>query len=263
MAQGCCTIKTLTHIPKTHPRLESLLVRERLVKGFECGLVAVEGLLAEGRGEAFDYLLGEKTSRAAKKATRAAAAQLLLAKRPVISVNGNTAALCAKDVVNLAKVANAGIEVNLFYANKKRKQNIALVLRNNGATQVLGTGKKMKQLPGIDSSRRMVDKDGIFSADVVVVSLEDGDRTWALKKSGKNVITFDLNPLSRTATSADITIVDNITRAMALLAEYCKKMSGRNTKSLEGIVTRYDNKKNLADSIIEIRKHLARRARIA
>ena len=121
----------------------------------------------------------------------------------------------------------------------------------------------MKQLPGIDSSRRMVDKDGIFSADVVVISLEDGDRTWALKKSGKNVITFDLNPMSRTAISADITIVDNITRAIALLAEYCKKMSGRNTKSLEGVVAKFDNKKNLADSIIEIRKHLARRARIA
>ena len=83
-------------IPKSHPRAKSLLIREKLVDGFDNGLVAKEGLLAQGRGEAFDYLLGEKTGKAAKKAIKAAAAQLIQAQNPVISVNGNIAALCPK-----------------------------------------------------------------------------------------------------------------------------------------------------------------------
>jgi 4-phosphopantoate--beta-alanine ligase len=50
-------------IPKSHPRAKSLLIREKLVSGFDSGLVAKEGLLAQGRGEAFYYLLGEKTGK--------------------------------------------------------------------------------------------------------------------------------------------------------------------------------------------------------
>jgi len=68
-------------IPKSHPRAKSLLIREKLVNGFDDGIVAKEGLLAHGRGEAFDYLLGEKTTRVAKNAIKAAAAVLLLAKK--------------------------------------------------------------------------------------------------------------------------------------------------------------------------------------
>ena len=62
-------------IPKSHPRVKSLLIREKLVSGFDNGLVAKEGLLAQGRGEAFDYLLGEKTGKTAKSAIKAAAAK--------------------------------------------------------------------------------------------------------------------------------------------------------------------------------------------
>jgi len=58
-------------IPKSHPRAKSLLIREKLVDGFDNGLVAKEGLLAQGRGEAFDYLLGEKTGKATTQAIRA------------------------------------------------------------------------------------------------------------------------------------------------------------------------------------------------
>src|SRR5688500_14013700 len=86
-------------IPSNHPRAKSLAIRELLVSGFTSGLVVSEGLIAHGRGEAFDYLLGEKTSTYAFDAIKAAASLLLLAERPVISVNGNTAALCPKDVV--------------------------------------------------------------------------------------------------------------------------------------------------------------------
>ena len=110
-------------IPKSHPRAKSLLIREKLVSGFDKGLVAKEGLLAQGRGEAFDYLLGEKTGKLAKLAIKSAAAQILLAKSPVISVNGNIAALCPKEVVKLAHQTGSKIEVNLFYANEKRRQS--------------------------------------------------------------------------------------------------------------------------------------------
>lgn len=251
-------------IPKSHPRVKSLLIRERLVDGFDKGLVAKEGLLAQGRGEAFDYLLGEKTGKAAKQAIKAAAAQLLLAEKPVISVNGNITALCPKQIVRLSKQIKARLEVNLFYANQKRKQAIIKTLKKNGARGILGTNPSSStRLSGIDSARRIVDKNGIFAADVVVVPLEDGDRTQALRKAGKTVITFDLNPLSRTSQTANITIVDNVTRAIDLLIDETKKLSKKNQKSLEKIISDFDNKKNLTENVMQIKNNLTRRAKVA
>jgi len=251
-------------IPKSHPRAKSLLIREKLVNGFDNGLVAKEGLLAQGRGEAFDYLLGEKTGKAATHAIKAAAAQLLLAKQPVISVNGNIAALCPKQIVKLSKQIKAKLEVNLFYTNEKRKQAIIKTLKKNGANEILGSkSSSSRKLPGIDSARRIVDKDGIFVADVVVVPLEDGDRTMALRNVGKTVITFDLNPLSRTSQTANITIVDNVTRAIDLLINESKKLSKMSQKSLQKIINDFDNTNNLKESIIEIKNNLTRRSKIA
>ena len=251
-------------IPKSHPRAKSLLVRERLVEGFDSGLVAKEGLLAQGRGEAFDYLLGGKTGKAARKAIKAAAAQLIQAQNPVISVNGNVAALCPRQIVRLANQTKAKIEINLFYANEDRKKAIARTLKKNGAKEILGINPKSStRLDGIDSERRIVDKDGIFAADVVLVPLEDGDRTMALRNAGKTVITFDLNPLSRTSQTADITIVDNVTRAIDLLIIECKKISKSHPKRLQKITSEFDNKGNLSENVIQIRDNLTRRARIA
>ena len=251
-------------IPKSHPRAKSLLIREKLVEGFNNGLVAKEGLLAHGRGEAFDYLLGEKTGKATLQAIRAAAAQILVAEMPVISVNGNIAALCPKQIVKLSKQIKAKLEVNLFYVNEKRKQAIIKTLKKNGANEILGSKiTSSKKLPGIDSARRIVDKDGIFVADVVIVPLEDGDRTMALRKAGKTVITFDLNPLSRTSQTANITIVDNVTRAIDLLINESKKLSKNNKKSLQKIIDDFDNKKNLRENIIQIKNNLTRSAKIA
>lgn len=255
---------TMSIIPKSHPRAKSLLIREKLVHGFEKGIVAKEGLLAHGRGEAFDYLLGEKTGQAAKLAIRAAAAHLLLGKRPVISVNGNVAALCAKELVQLASIVNAKIEINLFYSTPQRKTAIASSLSKVGAKKVLGLkSSSMKKLAGLESARRIVDKDGIYAADVVLVPLEDGDRTIALRKAGKKVITFDLNPLSRTAQTADITIVDNVERSIDLLISTCKAFKKQKQALLKKIISDFDNKKNLSSSIIEIRDNLTRRSRYA
>ena len=241
------------NIPKSHPRYLSLQIREKLVNGFDNDLVAKEGLLAHGRGEAFDYLIGEKTTKSAKNAIKAASIMLNQAENSVISVNGNFAALCPKEIIQLAKITDSKIEVNLFYSSEKRKKAISKILRKSGAKEILGMDKKQStKLKGIDSARRIVDRSGIFSADVVLVPLEDGDRTIALKKAKKKIITFDLNPLSRTAQTADVTIVDNVTRAMKLLVSESKKSRKKIT---------FDNKKNLKSAILEIRKNLERRAK--
>ncbi len=63
----------------------------------------------------------------------------------------------------------------------------------------------------------MVHHDGMLDADVVLTPLEDGDRAQALVACGKQVITIDLNPFSRTAQSSTVSIVDNIVRALPLL----------------------------------------------
>ena len=242
------------NIPKSHPRYLSLQIREKLVSGFNNNLVAKEGLLAHGRGEAFDYLIGEKTTKSAKDAIKAASIMLNQAENSVISVNGNFAALCPKEIIQLAKITNSKIEVNLFYSSEKRKKAISNILKKSGAKEILGMDKKQStKLKGIDSARRIVDKNGIFSADVVLVPLEDGDRTIALKNAKKKIITFDLNPLSRTAQTADVTIVDNVTRAMKLLISESRKQSKKQNS--------FDNKKNLKITILEIQKNLKRRAK--
>ena len=61
-------------IPPDHPRYKSLVTRERLAECAREGIVAMEGLTAHGRGEAFDYLLGERTTTSAHLAERIAAA---------------------------------------------------------------------------------------------------------------------------------------------------------------------------------------------
>lgn len=250
----------MTSIPRSHPRYESLLIRERLVRGFDHGLVAKEGLLAHGRGEAFDYLLGENTCRSARRALEAAAARLLLAENPVISVNGNAAALCPGELVGLSRMTGAKLEVNLFYASQRRRLEIARTLKESGAGRIYGTDPaRSVRLDGTDSARRTVDRDGMHAADVVLVPLEDGDRTAALRAAGKTVIAFDLNPLSRTARCADISIIDNITRGMAVLTDLCAEYSAMDRTELEKIAC-FDNAESLASSIREIGSGLHRRA---
>ena len=247
----------MTHwVPKSHPRYESLITREKLIRGFEEGYVAVAGLIAHGRGECFDYLIGERTTEPAIKAIRAAAAALLLAKHPVISVNGNVAALVPEDVVRLAEVVGAKIEVNLFYRTEERARKIAEVLRKAGAKEVLGVDDATATIPELESERRRVSPEGILIADVVLVPLEDGDRTEALRKLGKTVITIDLNPLSRTARAASITIVDNVVRAMPKLVEEASRLRGGGREELESILRSYDNNAVLQDVLKHIVKRL-------
>jgi 4-phosphopantoate--beta-alanine ligase len=78
-----------THVSSEHPRSESIRIRERVTRHVETKVLALAGLIAHGRGEAFDYIIGEETTPPANKAITAAAAAILLAEWPVLSVNGN------------------------------------------------------------------------------------------------------------------------------------------------------------------------------
>ena len=157
-------------IPESHPRYESLVLRESVKNCLKEGILSEVGIAAHGRGEAFDYLLGEKTSLEAKRSIKAAAIMLLGAKNPVLSVNGNTACLVPREIVELSKVLPLKIEVNLFYRAFEREKKIKERLEKFGAVEVLGVGKSAsEEIPGIESLRGKVSKEGIMTSDVVVV----------------------------------------------------------------------------------------------
>jgi 4-phosphopantoate--beta-alanine ligase len=215
-----------------------------LIEGYKQGLVAEAGMIAHGRGEAFDYLLGEVTIPEAELAERAAASLLLNAGNPVISVNGNTAALCPAELAELARAIPAKLEVNLFYRTEERVARIVTHLEKHGATAVLGA-EPDSQIPSLDHARALCTKEGIYSADVVLVPLEDGDRAQALRDMGKTTIVIDLNPLSRSSKTASVTIVDEVTRAIPNITRFVKELKGK--PALAG----FDNDVNL-EKIIEL-----------
>ncbi|MBP2030469.1 4-phosphopantoate--beta-alanine ligase [Methanohalophilus levihalophilus] len=244
----------MTEIPENHPRYFSLLTRERIVEGVNLGITSMQGLIAQGRGECFDYLLGEKTNAFAEKSETVAAAMLILAEKPIISVNGNTAALIPEQMIRLSGIVGAPLEVNLFHRTDERINRIINHLKDNGATEVLGE-KGDEKLP-LSHGRGTVDSDGIFSADVVVVPLEDGDRCETLVNMGKKVITIDLNPLSRTSRTATVSIVDNVVRALDGIANAALEMQDWDREQLEKLVESYDNKATLKKSLAAINENL-------
>ena len=282
----------MSDVPKTHPRYLSLTLRDTIVAGVEQGITSTHGLIAHGRGEAFDYLIGEATQPFAIEAIHAAAAMLCLAEHPVISVNGNVAALAPDALIELGHVLNAPLEVNIFHTETGREERIREhLLRHKarletspakegvegtkegvegakegveGALARLETSPAEKtvkdgpdvlmptteaQLSYIDSNRKFVHPEGIFKADVVFVPLEDGDRCEALRKMGKAVVTVDLNPMSRTAQQASITIVDNVVRALPLL---CKEIRGFSDPAAADAVARYNNEAVLEKALEHI-----------
>ena len=244
----------MTEIPKDHPRYESLLAREKVVAGVKMGITSVQGLISQGRGESFDYLIGERSTESALYAERAAVASILLAKKPVISINGNVAALAPERVVSLADITGAKIEVNLFHRTETRVHLIIEQMKANGAWEVLG--KNPDSSLELSSGRRLVERKGIYTADVVLIPLEDGDRCEKLVEMGKTVITIDLNPLSRTSRTATISIVDNLTRALDNMVRFGREIKQERKDELVKLIMTYDNKKVLSEAILEIQKHL-------
>ena len=242
----------MTDLEPGHPRYVSLKLRDAVAAGVEQGITSIHGLVAHGRGEAFDYLIGERTRIFARRAARAAAAMLRLAEHPVISVNGNAAALVPEDLAQLGKLLGAPLEVNLFHPSREREGAIRRHLEKRGAARVLLSGRRA-ELDFISSNRRFVHPQGILAADVVFVALEDGDRCEALRRMGKKVIAVDLNPLSRTARKASVTVVDNVARAMPLMLEEVGRMEKKPRAALQRMVDGYSNRVQLQAAVRCIR----------
>ena len=247
-----------TNIPADHPRAASLRVREAMKDAVARGLVHPTGLIAHGRGEAFDYLLGERSPPEAAEAVAEAARLLRAARHPVLSLNGNVVALAAAQAHDVARaLPGLVLEVNLFHRTPQRVAALVAAMEAAGARpgQVLGERPDFR-IPGLASDRAQCCKAGIGDADVVLVPLEDGDRCQALKAMGKTVVTIDLNPLSRTAKAADVTIVDELTRALPALAHALGPAPGRGIPP--GQATRpYDNGDVLRRVKARMAAHLA------
>ena len=211
----------MSDIPKSHPRYKSLVTRKQLADYALAGVVSLEGLTSHGRGEAFDYLIGEKTPASALEAEKLAARVLLAASHPVLSINGNTAALAAAEIADLQNACGAEVEVNLFHRTEDRIRQVTAVLESAGVFVSTGPVERCVPLP---HDRGLCRPDGIGSADVVLVPLEDGDRCEALVGMGKIVITIDLNPLDRTSKTATIPVIDEVTRALPNIAAECRRI---------------------------------------
>ncbi|MCI4349186.1 MAG: phosphopantothenate/pantothenate synthetase [Thermoplasmata archaeon] len=219
----------MTRLSPRHPRYGSLQTRALLAEAVRTGLAVPEGLIAHGRAEAFDYFLGERTIPSARRAERVAARWLAAAKLPVVSVNGNVAALAPHEVARLARaLPRLKVEVNLFHRTEARVTRIARILRRAGVREVFGL-RPTARIPALPSDRAKVDRRGIWRADVCLVPLEDGDRAGALRRMGKRVIAIDLNPFSRTSRSANLPIVDELRRALGHIADDLEAGSARGT----------------------------------
>lgn len=246
-----------TRIPKDHPRYRSLVTRERMKDALKRGLIHETGLIAHGRGEAYDYMLGEQTPTIARKAARVAAAAMLNAEQAVLSCNGNVVALAAKECVRAADALGVRLEVNLFHRSEDRVARLTRELERAGGTNVLGP-RPDARIPNLSSDRAKCHREGIFGADVVLVPLEDGDRAQALVDMGKTVIAIDLNPFSRTSQAATITIVDELTRALNEITRAAKDLRPRSRAARQRLVDGWDNNAAIRDALAVIAKNLGR-----
>ena len=248
-------------VPESHPRYASLMARKKMTDAAAAGMLAESALIAHGRGEAFDYLLGEKTCDAAEKAIRETSARMKSAERCVISVNGNAVALAGMELIVCAAVLNCPVEVNIYYRTPARMEALlsALEVQKKQAVQlypeiadristvpILGANPDGR-IPNLEGPRANCHSNGILSADVILVPLEDGDRCEALIAMGKTVCVIDLNPLSRTARTASVTIVDELTRCVPILLK-------RLMEDGASLDDHWDNEKNLQDSLEIMRK---------
>ena len=243
-------------VPESHPRYASLMARKKMTDAAAAGMLAESALIAHGRGEAFDYLLGEKTCDVAQEAIRETSTRMKNAERCVISVNGNAVALAGTELIACAAVLNCPVEVNIYYRTPARMKALLSALNEQqkqaaelypeisdqiSAVPILGADPDGR-IPNLEGPRAKCHSDGILSADVILVPLEDGDRCEALIAMGKTVCVIDLNPLSRTARMASVTIVDELTRCVSILL---KRLMGEEDSSDD----HWDNEKNLQDSL--------------
>ena len=203
-------------VDPSHPRYKSLMIRKKVADAGVKGMLADSAMIAHGRGEAYDYLLGEQTTPSAMEATREAVARLVRAERPILSLNGNAIALAGADFLTIASQLGCPVEINIFYRTPERMGALLghLKLLNSKLgldVEILG-GIPDARIPGLEGPRGACQSNGIFEADVILVPLDDGDRCEALIAMGKEVLVIDLNPLSRSSRTGTVGIVDEVTR---------------------------------------------------
>ena len=203
-------------VDESHPRYQSLMIRKKVADAGVKGMLADSAMIAHGRGEAFDYLLGERTIPSALEATKEAVARLVRARKPVLSLNGNAIALAGQEFLTIASQLDCPIEINIFYRTPERMGALLghLKMLNTKLgldVEILG-GVPDARIPGLEGPRGACQSNGIFEADTILVPLEDGDRCEALVAMGKEVLVIDLNPLSRSSGRGTVTIVDEVTR---------------------------------------------------
>jgi len=199
------------------------MIRKKVADAGVKGMLADSAMIAHGRGEAFDYLLGERTIPSALEATKEAAARLVRARKPVLSLNGNAIALAGQEFLTIASQLDCPIEINIFYRTPERMGALLghLKMLNTKLgldVEILG-GVPDARIPGLEGPRGACQSNGIFEADTILVPLEDGDRCEALVAMGKEVLVIDLNPLSRSSGRGTVTIVDEVTRVATNLIQ--------------------------------------------
>ena len=234
----------------SHPRYQSLLLRHRLEEAEKQGMLAGSAMIAHGRGEAYDYLLGEQTIPSAHEATLHALRALKNAERPIISLNGNAVALAGEQLLALAQQLKCPVEINIFYRSPERMsallERLETIKKERSLdVEILGASPNAR-IPGLKGPRAKCTQEGIIDSDVILVPLEDGDRCEALVAMGKTVIVIDLNPLSRSAKMGTITIVDELTRvAENMLFQFDSIKRSEVSKT-------YDNEEALRDALRHI-----------
>tara|TARA_B100001559_G_C16484390_1_gene615301 strand:- start:458 stop:1204 length:747 start_codon:yes stop_codon:yes gene_type:complete len=234
----------------SHPRYQSLLLRHRLEEAEKQGMLAGSAMIAHGRGEAYDYLLGEQTIPSAHEATLHALRALKNAERPIISLNGNAVALAGEQLLALAQQLKCPVEINIFYRTPERMsallERLETIKKERSLdVEILGASPNAR-IPGLKGPRAKCTKEGIIDSDVILVPLEDGDRCEALVAMGKTVIVIDLNPLSRSAKMGTITIVDELTRvAENMLFQF-------DSIKMSEVSKTYDNEEALRDALRHI-----------
>lgn len=240
-------------VPKDHPRYKSLMVREHLAEAVEKGLVNPTGLISHGRGEAFDYLMGEKTLSSSLEAEKVAAAYLLKAKRPLVCVNGNAAVLDAKNLIRLSETIPAPLEINIFHRTPERMELLIDYMESQGCKEVLGRVPE-ERIPGLNHDRALCTRT-LYDCDAIIVPIEDGDRAEALVKMGKVVISIDINPISRTSKTATVPISDELTRALENMIAFVEELRGKDDE-IDRIIASYDKDENRRATLREISAYL-------
>ena len=238
----------------SHPRYQSLMMRKKVSDAGAKGMLAESAMIAHGRGEAFDYLLSEQTIDSAFAATKEVAARLVKAKKPVLSLNGNAIALAAREFLLIASQLGCPIEINIFYRTPQRMGALLahLKLLNTNLdldVEILG-GVPDARIPGLEGPRAACQQKGFFEADTILVPLEDGDRCEALIAMGKEVLVIDLNPLSRSARTGTVAVVDEVTRVAKNLVQLIPQKPE---------ITDWNNDQALQDALNHIVKTMSKK----